>query len=122
MERMLPRRLACVRVTPLGSPVEPEVYWSSAMSLDLRTRAPERCAGSGRRCFVRSVEKFFRVHHGIKRTNARTQQFGDDFSAAKREKHAHAGVVQNRCLAVGVFLDAVGAKWGIYGNRNSSRQ
>src|ERR1700683_3942904 len=32
MARMLARRLACVRMTPLGSPVEPEVYWRKAMS------------------------------------------------------------------------------------------
>ena len=32
MARMLASRLACVRATPLGLPVLPEVYWMKAMS------------------------------------------------------------------------------------------
>jgi len=50
--RMFASRFACVSVTPFGSPVEPEVYWSSATSLGLRRRLhagrpaelPERAA------------------------------------------------------------------------------
>src|SRR5204863_275221 len=46
MARMLASRFACVRMTPLGSPVEPDVYWSSAMSLPWRARLPVTCNGS----------------------------------------------------------------------------
>src|SRR5260370_840757 len=30
--RMLARRFACVRTTPFGVPVDPDVYWRKAMS------------------------------------------------------------------------------------------
>src|SRR2546422_6589836 len=46
MARMLASRFACVRMTPLGSPVEPEVYCRSAMSLPWRARLPVTCSGS----------------------------------------------------------------------------
>ena len=46
MARIFASRFACVSTTPLGSPVEPEVYCNSAISLALRTRLPERCAGN----------------------------------------------------------------------------
>src|ERR1700687_2465236 len=46
MARMLAKRFACVRITPFGSPVEPEVYCRRAMSLERRARMPVRCAGN----------------------------------------------------------------------------
>jgi hypothetical protein len=75
-------------------------------------------AGRGRRSFVGGVEKSLRVDDGFKWADARLEQLGDDFGAAKRQKHANASVVENCGLAVGVFLDAIGAEWRIDRHRN----
>ena len=50
MARTLASRFACVSITPLGSPVEPDVYCSSARSLALaRTVSESAFAAAWRR-------------------------------------------------------------------------
>jgi len=96
MARIFASRFACVSTTPLGSPVEPEVYCNSAISLALRARLPERCAGNapgaGGRSFVRSGKKLFRVGDRFERMDTRLQQFRHGFGSPESQQQTHFGV------------------------------
>ena len=107
--RMLARRFAWVRRTPLGWPVLPEVYWMKAGSEPAPSGSAETAPG---------IAQLVGGHHRVEGRHRRAQERGHRAGAGDGDQQAGPGVGEDPRLAGGVLLEAIQAHRGVDGDRD----
>ena len=119
MARTFASRFAWVSCTPLGLPVEPEVYCNNARSAELASDGTRGAATPRASIFGEQVRRRDNI---LERRHFWTEQLGYALGFAKSDQQARFRVVQDRGLALGVFRDAIGTDRRIDRYRNAAGQ